>query len=137
MKQLSIKMKLQYYLLTFAVIVVLFIIEDPRPIHHMLDSPLVYGELGYIILLTLILIISIYLGIGNAYRKWLYPLCIALFAYLVVPYVSVIFMTQPEVIRYFLNYFWFFGFSFIFIPLMAVSFFGIGIGYMIRKTIKY
>ena len=128
-------MRLQYYLLTFITAIVLFIIEDARPTHQMLDSPLIYGDLGYIILLTLTVTVSIYLGIKNAYRKWIYPLCVGFFAYLVVPYISIIFINQPEVTHYFATFFWFMGFIFIFLPLVTISYFGIGLGVLIRRRL--
>ena len=137
MKQLPAKMKLQYYLLTCIAIIVLFIIEDARPTHHMLDSPLIYGALGQILLLALILIVSIYFGIINAYRKWTYPFCVGFFAYLAVPYVSIIFINQPEVTRYFVTFFWFIGFIFIFLPLVVIACLGIGLGMLMRKRLNH
>ena len=76
MKSFFIRIKWQYYLLTFIVATVLFIIEDVRP-SHVLDSFILYGYAGHIIILVLSFIISIYLGVTNAHLKWLYPFCVA------------------------------------------------------------
>jgi len=126
-------MKLQYYLLTLAVAVVLFVITDARP-EHPLDDPLIYGGYaGHFSLLFLSFGVSMYLGFINAHRKCIYPVYNALAVYSIVPHVSLIFINQPRVTDFFLSYLLFYGFFFMFIPQIGVSFLGIGFGYLIRK----
>ena len=136
MKLVFVKMKLHCYILTLFLVIILFIIEGARPAHHVLDSPLIYGDLGHIILLTLTFIVSMYLGITKTYKKWLYPICTVLLIYAVVPYVALIFINQPAVTRYFLSGFLFYGFIFVFIPHIVVPSFGMGIGSLIYRVSK-
>ena len=133
MKQLFAKMKLHYYLITLAVVVVLFVITDARPAHP-LDDPLIYGGYaGHFSLLFLSFGVSMYLGFINAYRKCIYPVYNALAVYSIVPYVSLIFINQPRVTNFFFSYLLVFGFFFMFLPHIIVSYLGIGFGYLIRK----
>jgi|GEM_PF-5738505 len=79
MKSASIRIKLHYYLWTLVLVIVLFIIEGARPTHFVLDSPLIYGYFGHTLLLIITFAISMYMGITNTYKKWLYPVCVVLF----------------------------------------------------------
>ena len=63
MKPFFIQIKGLHYLVTFIVTIILFVIEGARPTHHVLDSPLIYGDLGHIVLLILTFIIALYLGL--------------------------------------------------------------------------
>ena len=131
------RMKLQYYIGTIAVVIVLFVIEGARPTHHVLDSPLIYGNLGHILLLALTFLVSVYFGIANIYRKWLYPVCIVFFIYAVVPFTALLFINQPEVTRYFLNAGWlFYGFIFVFLPHIIAPLLGTGLGCLINRLMK-
>lgn len=132
MKQLFVRMKFQYYLITLVIAVALFIIVDARPA-HILDSPYIYGYYGHVLLLVLSLLVSIYLRVKNARHSWLYPICNALIVYTIVPHASLIFINDPRVTSYFFSYHLFFGFFFIFLPHIVISFLGIGFGYLIQK----
>jgi len=138
MKCIFVKMKLHCYVVTLVLAIILFIIEGARPTHHVLDSPLVYGYLGHILLLALTFIVSMYLGITKTYNKWLYPSCVVLFIYIVVPYIALIFINQPEVTRYFLSAgFLFYGFIFVFLPHIVAPLLGMGLGILIYKVGKH
>jgi len=137
MKFIFVKMKLHYYILTLVLVIILFIFEGARPTHHVLDSPLIYGYLGHIFLLALTFIVSMYLGITKTYKKWLYPICVVLFIYTVVPYIALIFINQPAVTRYFLSAgFLFYGFIFVFLPHIIIPLLGMGLGSLIYKVGK-
>ena len=137
MKSFFVRIKWQYYLITFVVATILFIIEGALPTHFVLDSPLVYGDLGHIVLLGLTFIASVYFGSTNTYCKWLYPVCVVFFIYAVVPYTALLFINQTEVTQYFLGAGWiFYGVIFVFIPHLVVPLLGIGLGSLIYKVRK-
>ena len=137
MKLAFVKMKLHYYILTLLLVIILFVVEGARPTHHVLDSPLIYGDLGHIVLLVLTFIASMYLGITKTYKKWLYPICAVLFIYVVVPYVALIFINQPAVTQYFFSGFLIYGFIFVFIPNIVVPLLGMGLGSLIYRVGKH
>ena len=138
MKSFFLRIKWQYYLITFIAAIILFVIEGARPTHFVLDSPLVYGDLGHIVLLSLTFIASVYLGSKNTCCKWLYPICVAVFIYAVVPYTALLFINQTEVTQYFLGAGWiFFGFIFVFISRLVVPLLGIGLGSLIYRVGKH
>ena len=131
------KMKLNYYFGTLLFVVAFHVIEGARPTHYVLDSPLIYGDAGHIVLLFLTFTVSVYLRYKNIYRKWLYPICVAIIIYAIVPYTALLFINQPEVTRYFLNVGWLvFGFIFVFLPHLIVPLLGTGIGCIINRLIK-
>jgi len=137
MESFFVRVKWQYYLITFVVAIILFVVEDARPIHFILDSPLVYGNLGHIVLLALTFIVSVYFGSTNTYCKYLYPVCVVVFIYAAVPYTALLFINQAEVTQYFLGAGWiFYGVIFVFIPHLVVPLLGIGLGSLIYRIGK-
>jgi len=137
-KSIFAKMKLHYYILTLILVIILFIFEGARPTHHVLDSPLIYGYLGHIFLLAFTFFISMYFGITKTYKKWLYPIYVVLFIYVVVPYIALIFINQPAVTRYFLSAgFLVYGFIFVFLPHIIAPLLGMGLGCLINKVRKW
>jgi len=138
MKSFFVRIKWQYYLIIFIVAIIFFVIEGARPTHFVLDSPLVYGGLGHIVLLALTFIASVYLGSTNTYCKWLYPVCVVVFIYAIVPYTALLFINQTKVTQYFFGVGWmFFGVIFVFIPHLVVPLLGIGLGSLICKVRKH
>ena len=131
------QIKWKYYLITFVLALIFFIFEGARPTHYKLDSPLVYGDFGHIVLLILTFIVSMYFGATNTNKKWLYPFSVVLFIYVVVPYVALIFINQPEVTDYYFTGFLIYGFIFVFIPHLVVPLLGMGLGCLIYRIHKH
>jgi len=71
------------------------------------------------------------MGYKNIYLKCLYPVLVALFAYLVLPIIG--FATYDRASSYYFMYYLVLGFFYIFLPYISMTFFGLGIGVLIRK----
>ena len=130
-KQLNIP-NIPHYTITFAVAIILYVITDARPAHP-LDSPHLYGQIGFIVLLGLTFAVAVHLGLTNARRKWLYPIISAFVIFIVLPLVSIIYIRDYRVLMYFLSYHLFFGFFHAFLPLLITPLLGVGLGRLIRK----
>ncbi|MCL2527963.1 MAG: hypothetical protein FWE42_06020 [Defluviitaleaceae bacterium] len=131
MKSFFMRTKFQYYLITFIVAIVFFVIEDVRP-SHVLDSFILYGYAGHIIILVLSFVISIYLGVKNAYLKWLYPFCVAGFMHTFLPLFFEIVIYRQGATHFFIYYI-FFGFFIFFLPHAIVPLLGIVVGKLAYK----
>jgi len=129
------KIKFHYYIITFAVAMILFIIEDARS-SHVLDSPFLYGYTGHIIILVLSFAISIYLGLINADLKWRYPFYVAGFVHYIPPFVYIIFVYKDEA-GYFFLYYLTLGLIIVFLPHAIVPLLGIVIGSLIYRLKKH
>ena len=128
MKTMSLfgKMKLHYYVLTFTVVVVLFLMEDARPFHK-LCSQYLYGRTGHTIIFIMSFVVSFYFGFKNVYLKWAYPICVAMFMYFLLPMIFITFIYEANA-SYFLIYYLTVGIIFVYLPHIAVPFLGVAIG---------
>jgi len=129
MKTLVKRIELHWYMITVVVAIAMFIIEDARP-SHVLDSPFLYGFVGHTLIFFASFFIALYLGVSNAYLKWLYPFFVALNIHFVIPFVDNI--TRPYAAHFYIYYFPF-GYFLIFMPHIFVPTFGVVLGNSIYK----
>ena len=121
-----------YYAITFALIAVLFMLRN--------TDPRVVGVAGLYGLnsTTLILVIAISsvaaldMGLKNIRLKWLYPVFVSLFAYLILPLVVFLTYCQADSPYYFM-YYLVLGFFYIFLIQVTVTLLSLLLGVLIRK----
>jgi len=121
-----------YYIASFIIITILYLLRntDQRVVG-------VAGHYGFFDISTRILVIvisfftALHMGYKNIYSKILFPVIVALFAYLILPIIG--FIAYDRADSYYLMYYLILGFIFIFFPHITVALLGLGLGVLLRK----
>jgi len=135
MKQVFQPRAWHYYAITFVLITVLFLLRDTAPRSVGLAGRYGLSPVTLVLAILISFVVALYIGLKNVRLKCLYPLFTALFAYLLLPLIA-FFACYRHVhgsSDYYFAYYVGLGFIYIFLPYILVTFFGLGLGVLIRK----
>ena len=132
---IHLKRALIYYGFTFALVTFLFIIRDTDP--RSVGVAGLYGfnsdTLFWVVVLSSVA--ALVMGLKNVRFKWLYPVSVSLFAYLVLPIITFFIYYQADSPFYF-YYYLFLGFFYIFLVQIIATSLSLLLGVLIRKIRK-
>ena len=130
MKKFLKKTYIHYYIITFALIISIYLIEAPTFTRAIIYSP----SMGWrLVILVVSLAFAFVIGIKNiAKMKWLYPVSVAMFIYLIPPAIDLT-RRYPGSFAYYMMYNVVLGFPEFLIHLI-VAIIGMGIGFGIWKS---
>ena len=128
----TLKKAWHYYVFTLAFITFLFMIRNTDP--RVVGVAGLYGLNSATLILTVALssITAFVMGMKNIRSKWLYPVLVSLYAYLVLPLVVFLTYFQADSPFYFM-YYVALGFFYVFLVQVTVTLIGLLLGVMIRK----
>jgi len=118
----------RHHIVTFVIILAAHFVRGiPHPfsISYGLSLP------SQIIVYVIVFAMAFDIGIKNAYLKWVYPISIAIFAYLIPPLIATYYHLS-SITHHFL-YYLAYGFLFIFLTHLTVAFLGLGLGVLVFK----
>ena len=128
----TLKKAWHYYAVTFVLITILFMSRntDPRVVG-------VAGLYGFnSATLFLVVVVSSFaaldMGLKNVRLKWLYPVSVSLFSYLILPVVTFLTYYQADSFFYFM-YYLALGFFYVFLLQIVVTSLGLLLGVLIGK----
>jgi hypothetical protein len=131
MKHLFVRRARHYYAITFILITVLFLFRNTNLLIVGLAGRYGFSGATLVLVIGISFVMALDMGYKNIYSKCLYPVFVALFAYLVLPIIE--FATYDRASSYYFMYYLVLGFFYIFLLHIFVTFFGLGIGVLIRK----
>jgi len=131
MKHFLLKRAWHYYAITFILVTVLFLFRNTNRLIVGLAGRYGFLHLTLILVIGISFVTALHMGYKNIHSKRLYPVLVALFAYLVLPIIG--FATYDRANAYYFIYYLALGFFYIFLPHIVLTFFGLGLGVLIRK----